>query len=452
MSYDFRLCLPVSGRDPLEVALLDIDERASQPEDSARNHRVASALRALHADFEPKDHEADTTGADLELTDPATGIQIRLFSHEAGLTIPYHHAGEKARGALAFARSCLATMAREGGYFVCDAQLGGIFDPGLDSDEAEMLAAYEDGVRRFRRRRVEPVAPPLPGLFPNSLGRAAYLLRWIGSLLLTVGTMYAMIRITAGTRWETLAVSPLPAWFLFKLLVLDAARLRDMGREPRGTLLSLLGPMAVYMQFWLFLGASSARRAVPRHPAGDAEPDAGRLYPYLVPPEYLRYGASDPAVPAWPVGHGLHLELWYDLEGLLRNVQGSDLARLGLSGEAALGRARENLDRLLASGRVRETHHATPEGDPFLVLDGHWAAATALVWPGLTGLGEKLPGDGPLLAGVPHRDALCLFRGGDAGRVARLRALIREQRSRGRKPLTEALFEITPRGVREADG
>lgn len=444
----------------MEIAVEDaLEDRVPRPEDTARNLRVARGLRVIHPGFAAEDEESGAEDGSLELTDAATGLQIGLYAGEAGLSIPYRHEVGKAGAVLALARSCLATMVREGGYFVYDPQIGGIIDPDGDEDAKAMRAAYEAGMRHNRPPAGGRHEEPRRRLFPERMGRLSYLTHWIGTLLVAGAVMYLLIRVTKGTPLESLAVFALPAWFVLKLLVLDSARLRDMGRDPRGTFLSLLGPVAAYMQLRLFFGESVAHSQSPRPSIvtgnsgdGDETPAVGQLYPYLVPAEYLQQGEAGPESLAWPVGHGLHLELAFDLGGLMRNAKTADLARLGLTGEIARQRAMDNLDRLLASGRVRVMQRATPEGDPYVVLDSHWAAATALVWPALAGRGEILPGDGPLLAGVPHRDALCLFRGGDAGRIGRMRGLIREQQLRSRKPLTDALFELTAGGVREIDG
>lgn len=449
MSYDFRLCLPVPGRDPLEIALEDSEERTEPPgpEETARNRRVARVLQLLHPGFTTG---GDASTGEVELTDEVTGLQIGLHGDEAGLSIPFVHEGEQARAVFALAQKCLGAAAREGGYFIYDAQDGGILETPVDL--ADALACYGQAIERIRQRRARSGASPAAAI-PAGLGRAAYLLRWTGSLLAGVAVAWAVAGLTRGTAYEAVVLVPLGAWFVFKLLVLDVARLRDMGREPRATFLSLLGPVAAYMQLWLFFAPGVNRSAAKRPAAGgdDEAPDAARLYPYLVRAEYLQYGESDTESLAWPVGHGLHFELVFDHDSLVSSVRSRNLAQLGLTGEQARQRALANLDLLLASGRVREAVHTTPEGELYLVLDGHWAAATALVWPGLAGLGGKLPGAGPLVAGVPHRDALCLFQAGDVGHLARMRALIGEQLQRGRKPLTDALFALTPEGIREFD-
>lgn len=189
------------------------------------------------------------------------------------------------------------------------------------------------------------------------------------------------------------------------------------------------------------VAASLAVLAGGRSVAG-ATVSADRIYPYVVPRGYPK-AASDP-----DLGNGLHVVLVVDTGGgLVRNVTEAELARTGLSQEEARRRALANLDALMKSGTVHsQVFPSGPQGKPFILIGGHWAAATAILLPGLRQLASQALHTDALCASIPHRDALLIFPKSDRSFRNEMRAVVRSKESDGSKPLTFDLFELTERG------
>lgn len=272
MSYDFRLCLPQPGLSPQEIASQD-EELAPQstPPDSVANalmQRVAAALVAHDPALtvsQPSQGESARTrrgSADdvecerhfIELNRPGNGpgIQILIFDREAGLTVPYWHEGEAADAAFDLIRDYLGVMQRAGGYFVFDSQLGRVINP--DTDFSESLACYKSARQTAGPALTETRSGTVTRLlFPAVLGRGAYFLRWCGLGLLVALFFFLCARLTMGSRAEPLVFLPLVAGLIVKMLLLDTARLRDIGWSPRLTFLSLFPPAAALLQLALLL-------------------------------------------------------------------------------------------------------------------------------------------------------------------------------------------------------
>jgi len=191
-------------------------------------------------------------------------------------------------------------------------------------------------------------------------------------------------------------------------------------------------------------GAAVAQQSPP-----DVNPDASKILPYVVPSGYFQQPNDKAKSITWPLGHGLVVALVYDLRGFVRNVQPEELPALGLTEEQAKKRAVENLERLAESGAIGQQRFAPPGGKPFVLFGGHWAAATCILLPGLRQMGVKNVGDEHLCVCIPHREALLMFSKGDQEYRASMLKIIRERESEGRKPLTFALFELTPSGIVE---
>jgi hypothetical protein len=125
-----------------------------------------------------------------------------------------------------------------------------------------------------------------------------------------------------------------------------------------------------------------------------------------------------------------------------------DLAALGLNAAEARARALQNLEEL---ARTQQIHMAQlpqgPQGRPFVLVGGHWAAATALLLPHLRTIAAPTLGTDDLLASIPHREAMLIFARGDRSYRDAMRGLVRQNESDGRKPLTFELFALTSDGV-----
>ena len=167
-----------------------------------------------------------------------------------------------------------------------------------------------------------------------------------------------------------------------------------------------------------------------------------RLYPYLVPAGYPT-AATDREL-----GNGLRVALVVENSPLtIRNVTDAELKKAGLSPAQAGERALTNLEVLMKSGAIQM--QVFPSGSPgrsFILAGGHWAAATAMLLPGLRRLAAQTLHAEELCASVPHREALLIFEKGDPAFRKEMRALVRKNESDGAKPLTFDLFQLTERG------
>lgn len=181
----------------------------------------------------------------------------------------------------------------------------------------------------------------------------------------------------------------------------------------------------------------------------DVTPNASKILPYVVPTGYFAQPGDEAKSVTWPLGHGLVVALVYDHTGLVRNVQPEELPALGLTEEQAKLRAVKNLEVLVQSGAIGQQRFAGPDGKPFVLFGGHWAAATCILLPGLRQMGVKNVGGEELCVCIPHREALLMFAKGDRTYRDAMLKMIRERESDARKPLTFALFELSPGGIRE---
>jgi len=164
MSYDFRLCLPQTGRSPEETAIGDVEDLGITdpvPEKEERKRRVAAALRARNPTLEPfafgfeeiarfekiTVEEAKKKHRHIELNnpEPSNGIQIMLFDDEASVTVPYCHQGTAARQIFEEIWSYLEIIEREAGFFTYDPQIVRVLC--LENDFEASLGYYE-GVSR----------------------------------------------------------------------------------------------------------------------------------------------------------------------------------------------------------------------------------------------------------------------------------------------------------------
>lgn len=151
-----------------------------------------------------------------------------------------------------------------------------------------------------------------------------------------------------------------------------------------------------------------------------------------------------------PLGNDLSVMLVFDLGGLIRNVTKQDLDRLELSAADARALALKNLEKLAASGAVKQAVYASgPNKTPFVYFSDHWAAATCILLSNLYGMASRNLGAGEFCVSIPHREAMLIFPKGDVTSRAAVKKFVRENESGARKPLTFELFELTSTGVRE---
>src|SRR5205809_1385230 len=102
-----------------------------------------------------------------------------------------------------------------------------------------------------------------------------------------------------------------------------------------------------------------------------------QLYPYLVTAEYAGRGRTED-VTLQPLGHGVFSALVFEFHGGVRNATLHDLGALDLTLHAARERALGNLEQLAKRQEIGMQLLAGPENRSFILVGGHWAAATAL--------------------------------------------------------------------------
>jgi hypothetical protein len=178
MSYDFMLFKPRPGEDPAETAQRDVEEWPSSappdPEKEALKRRVANALMAF--DSKLKIHQFDYQQIaktrkisleqarlqfrHLELDDETTGLHIMLSDDDAGLSVPYWHAGEKADPVFRQIFGCLQIICRETGYVAFDPQIDSVVD--LTADPETIVALYTGQVSNLADMVPPPPNKPRP--------------------------------------------------------------------------------------------------------------------------------------------------------------------------------------------------------------------------------------------------------------------------------------------------
>lgn len=89
--------------------------------------------------------------------------------------------------------------------------------------------------------------------FPEKLDRLQCLYRWLALFGVTAALFYLVLLVAMHTRMEALVLVPSAGWFIVKILFLDTSRLRSIGWSPMLSFLSLLPPVAVFLQLLLFL-------------------------------------------------------------------------------------------------------------------------------------------------------------------------------------------------------
>lgn len=229
-------------------------------------------------------------------------------------------------------------------------------------------------------------------------------------------------------------------WFLMRNM---NARMRRMAYRERDRIAAIEAELAAEEA-----GKAPATLAdtglAPPHLGGPpiAPASAPSIYPYLVTEAYP--APDDPQLRR-PLGHGLSIQLVLDEDGLLRPCGAQELQRRGIRPDAAYAQAQANLHRLMQQGVLDTRIHTSPQGRRYALVEGHWAAAGAILLPELR---ATLTADfgTDLVAAVPHREALVVGPAGDPDELAPLSALVAQLHADGTKPLSTGLFRLTAQG------
>jgi hypothetical protein len=137
MSYDFTLLHREPGQSWDEVLeaneqrVMQEADRPFSPAARARVERIADRLQAHDPQLERFSGEHY-----IELDRPDdSGVQVSLFEHELGITVPYWHTGQAARAVMELVWSYLAILEQESGWETYDPQLGRSLDRARDLEE-----------------------------------------------------------------------------------------------------------------------------------------------------------------------------------------------------------------------------------------------------------------------------------------------------------------------------
>ncbi len=172
-----------------------------------------------------------------------------------------------------------------------------------------------------------------------------------------------------------------------------------------------------------------------------------RCYPYVVPKDYLKQQPDDGDGLVRALGHDLFVFLVQEHHGVVSNVTPNALTDAGLTAKMAHERALANLEELFSSGAIKATKYDEgPQDRAFILVGGHWAAATCLLLPRLRLFAQKNLGQDEILASIPHRDVMLLFPRPANGELAAIRKFVVEHESNGLKPLTFEPFELKETG------
>ena len=196
---------------------------------------------------------------------------------------------------------------------------------------------------------------------------------------------------------------------------------------------------------WKPLGAALALLLATAVGATATAIDPAQLYPRLAA---RPAGAPDRGGLAYALGNGLVVTLVADFDGIVKDVQPSDLKTMGLTPAQAQKRALENLSLYFRGGKLRLSQLSGPRDGPYVLCDGYWLCSSLILYPELADWAGEILGSEDLYLSVPHRDALFVFKKGKKSDPGEWKKFIAQQASEGTDQLTPELFEIKDKSVR----
>lgn len=192
------------------------------------------------------------------------------------------------------------------------------------------------------------------------------------------------------------------------------------------------------------LDPSAARQAAATLDAvADRPVDVDQLLPLATSTGYAL--AED--VEVFDLGNGVVLALVEDLDGACRYLTGEDVRAVNLTLVDAWRHAIGNLERRAQQGEIPFVMLDPPDtGVRLLVSTGHWLSASAMVLPNLHAFAEQNLGATPILARIPHRQALVVCADTPHADAVAAR-FVAEHEAVGDKPLTMARFRLSADGL-----
>ncbi len=171
--------------------------------------------------------------------------------------------------------------------------------------------------------------------------------------------------------------------------------------------------------------------------------ELANIYPYVVPEDYIEsIPSEDRKALSWSLGNGIYVMLITHQNNTATNLTIDKLAKFQIKPEDAKKIAIDNLEKLAESGHIKQMAFNGPSGKPFILMGGHWAAATAILLPSLKLMGTKITGATEVLVSIPHREALLLFGNYSDEYVDQMKDMIRTKESGNPRPLTFELFRL----------
>lgn len=176
--------------------------------------------------------------------------------------------------------------------------------------------------------------------------------------------------------------------------------------------------------------------------------DTSHIFPYVVTKQTLEQLSPAERSLTQTLGRDTSVVLMHDLNGVAASVDPADATEMGITPGELHYMAVQNLERLVSKEAIVVEPHFTAAA-PYLTWAGHWLAASCIRLPSLRGLCATVLGKGELVAAIPTSECMYVFQKGDAKTRAAMQLTIAELEASAPKRLTNALFEITPRGPEE---
>ncbi len=173
------------------------------------------------------------------------------------------------------------------------------------------------------------------------------------------------------------------------------------------------------------------------------------IYPYIISKDYPSPDSTSGI--AYSIGHELKATLVRETGDLVTNISKQEIDEMKLSVNQAWLLAIENLKTKFRNGDINAAIFNGPRDKPFLLIGGHWLAASIILLPNLYEWAQQNFNTDTLCASIPHRAALLIFEKVDTGYLTDMIKMIKEKESNEPKQLSFGLFELTSNGISVLD-
>jgi len=180
--------------------------------------------------------------------------------------------------------------------------------------------------------------------------------------------------------------------------------------------------------------------------------DLAKVYPYVTlsgnGEDQTELPAGMPEGMFLPLGHEVFAVPVYDLGDDFRNVQPDDLEEAGLNPADLHAEALYNLETLAQGPAIQKATHQVPDGYKVIVWSGHWLVASCLRLPRLYDFAAKTLETDRLCISIPQRELLFVFPEGTREQRDQMRAIILDNETDAKNPITWELFSLSANGLR----